>query len=61
MGEVFKLSSSKAAQDSDIPAKIVEHNFKIFTKLLFYDINWSLSIILFFPRWKIHQYTKITS
>ena len=59
--DVFKLSSSKATQDSDIPAKIEEHDFYIFAELLFYKINRSLETFPFFPRWKIQQYTKITS
>ena len=53
------LLSSKAAQDSDIPTKVIKDNIDIFTPILLEEFNKSLALAVFPSSIKLANITQL--
>ena len=57
--ELKKLLSSKAAQDTDIPTKVIKDNINIFTPILLDEFNKSLALGIFPSSMKLANITPV--
>ena len=57
--ELRDLLSSKAAQDSDIPTKVIKVNIDIFTTILVEEFNKSLALAMFPSSMKLANITPV--
>ena len=57
--ELRNLLSSKAAQDTDIPTKVIKENIDIFTPILLDEFNKSLALGIFPSSMKLANITRV--